>query len=432
MKGFEEVIKEKSDEDLIEILVQSHDYQPEFIELVERELKEVRNIDSIKDFLEVKSNEELIGYLDKWKCNFEFISLVNNELNERILTHENIELIQKIRKKQSINKEEKIHGWLTFFLIIIGIGGILSPIRGFLKMSIADYDLGLGLIWSKIAMVGNVIILLVYFCLAVYIIISFFNYKPNAVLLGKAYFIIVFVLNLLSFFGKDYESEGIGILEVRLLLDVLGFIYLSSSEQVKRLFPKKQRKFFSRDLLLLGFFVLVVYTYIFSLIVLGIALGLKHKSNPTIKETLNEERTLLENEYSDCLIIFKCPKVLKVEKKEMDDCDVFYNIFNDEISLPIYSMLNDTDSPEYFEKKILDSSNESFEDFESDVIQVQYDILNGNSFYIKKLLYYTDPVIKCSFSMPFNNEIGKYCVLSCYSITETEQLNELINSIRFK
>ena len=119
---FEEVIKKKSDEELIEILVQSHDYQPDFIELVKRELKEVRNIDSIKDFFEGKSIEELIEILETRKFNFEFIALLNQELNERNLTSENIEFIHKIRKKQFINKEEKIHGWLTFFLITIGIG----------------------------------------------------------------------------------------------------------------------------------------------------------------------------------------------------------------------------------------------------------------------------------------------------------------------
>lgn len=67
MNGFKEVIKEKNDEDLIMILSRSQDYQPEFIELVKKEVKEVRNIKSDENLVRGESDEELISYCDQSK-----------------------------------------------------------------------------------------------------------------------------------------------------------------------------------------------------------------------------------------------------------------------------------------------------------------------------------------------------------------------------
>jgi len=56
---FEKTIKDKTDKELINILKNSQNYQPEFIELVIKELSEIRDSDLYKDFLNGKpeSNE---------------------------------------------------------------------------------------------------------------------------------------------------------------------------------------------------------------------------------------------------------------------------------------------------------------------------------------------------------------------------------------
>ena len=432
--NFEEVIKKKSDEELIIILATSQNYKPQFIELVKSELSNERKIGSTKDFFDGKSNEELIDYLEKWKFKYEFISLVKNELNERNLTYENKELIEKVRDNHFTNKEEKIHGWLVVFLIAIGIGGLLSPFMGFSRMDIADYDIGLGLFWANIGMVCDGILLLGYTALAVYIIISFLTYKPNAVLLGKAYLIIVFIINVIFLIGGEYESKGVFSLSetIRSLIwGVIWFLYLTHSEQVKRLFPKKQRTIFTRDKLLLTAIVGPVIIWLFFSFVLGIALGFKEGLSQINKEKLIDERTLSENEYTDGLIIFECPDGLIAEKQEMDDGDTFYTLYNDDVSITIFSAYDENDSPEYFEKIMQDWTNDSFSDFEYDVEKDRHELLNGNSFYLKTLQYETYPVIKWTFSLLFNKETGGCCVISYYSMTDTDYLKELINSIRF-
>ena len=84
MKSFEEIIKEKTDEELIIILCRSDEYQPKFIELVKKELSELRNIKTYSTFFKNKSKEELINYYYTSK-NYPniFIEYVVKELNER-------------------------------------------------------------------------------------------------------------------------------------------------------------------------------------------------------------------------------------------------------------------------------------------------------------------------------------------------------------
>ena len=384
---FAEIIKEKSNEELIEILTCSHDYQPEFIELVK------------------------------------------NELNGRNLTHENVELVQKIPEKKFSNKEKKIHGWLTLFLVGLGCGCILSLIIGYSDISISNYDTGMGHLWAQFGIVSECFLWLGYAFLVGYTIISFYNYKPNAVRLGKSCLIIIFISNLFSLIGGDYESTGFNsLLQIisRLSWQLIWFFYLSYSEQVKSLFPKNERKLFKRDKILLFTIVSPELIWLFSIFVFAFSEGYQ-------KELYSiEDKALAVNEYTDGLIIFKCPDGLMVEKQEMDDGDIFYTLNDEEISITIYSAYDDTDTQEYFEKIMQDWSDESFNDFEYDVKEDQYEFLNGNSFYLKILQYDTEPVIKWTFSLIFNKETSKCCVISYYSMTDTDHLKELINSIRFK
>ena len=84
MKRFEDLIKEKNDEELIIILCRAEEYQPEFIEVVKKELREFRNIQTYKDFFKSKSDEELINYCNQtYQQREKFIGLAKKELDER-------------------------------------------------------------------------------------------------------------------------------------------------------------------------------------------------------------------------------------------------------------------------------------------------------------------------------------------------------------
>ena len=84
MNDFDTEIRVKSDEELINILCCSQDYQPKYIKLVFKNLMEIRGITSCEDFFKRKCDEELLQYYDNSnKYNEVFIDFVIKELNER-------------------------------------------------------------------------------------------------------------------------------------------------------------------------------------------------------------------------------------------------------------------------------------------------------------------------------------------------------------
>jgi len=333
---------------------------------------------------------------------------------------------------ETISGNEKIHGWLTFFLVAIGLGGILAPILGFAHMSMSDYDIGVGLLWSQIGVVCDGILLVGYTVLSVYTIISFCKYRPNAVGLGKSYLIIAFATNLLSLIVGDYEPTGFNSFAQiisRLIWQIIFFLYLSYSVQVESLFPKEERKLFKRDKLIIFSIVTPVIVWLIltfsGAFIHGIAEEMQ-QNNYTISED-----SLSVNEYTDSRIIFECPNELSIEKYENED-DIFYVLYQDDISMTIYSTFDDEDTIDYFEECMQSWADESFNDFEYDVTDERYEVLFGNSFYLKTLQYYSEPVFEWSFVLLFNSETGKCCVVSYYSTTDTDYLQEVIHSIRFK
>lgn len=426
---FEKRIKEKTDKELIVLLCCSQDYQPEFIELVKKELREVRNIQTYNIFFKTKSDEELINYCNNSnKYQDKFIELVKTELQER-----NVVVDIKSKEKKNSQQNEKIHGWLTFFLVIIGFGGLLTPIIGFLNMSISDYDLGIGLFWSYFGALCESVLYLGIAGLAFYTILSFTNYSPNAVGLGKTYLIIVFTTNLLAFLIGDFEETGFNSFSKilsRLIWQGIMFSYLLFSEQVNSLFPKQKRKMYKRDKIFISAIVTPIIFWFLFCFVIGIYEEIREKK--LYNELFINENALSANEYTDGLIIFELPDGLLLEKHKTEEDAVYYTLHNDDISLTIYSVFDDNDTQEYFDKSTENWSDDYFVDFDYTVIDYWHENVNGSSQYVTTWLYHSEPVIAWSFVMIFNKETGKCCIISYFTSVESEHLMELIHSIRFK
>ena len=428
MNSFEKIIKEKTDEELIMILSRSQDYQPEFIELVKKELQEVRNIKSCEDFLREKSDEELTDYfLQSKKYSLDFVKLVKNEINER-----NIFIDVELEKE-----EEKIHGWLTFFLVMIGLGSILSVILNFKYISIDNYNWefsneGFNYWMAIIGVLCEMIFVVGFSILGIITIMSFYKYKPNAVTLGKSYFIIAFCSNLFVLAVGEFEPTGLNTLSKilsRLIFQAIGFLYLSYSEQVISLFPEKKRVMYKRDKIFLS--SIVAPMAIWFLFSFGVGIYERIKEDRFYDKYFINENVLSVNVYTDGLIIFEQPEGLFLEKHETDG-DVYYILHNEAVSITIYSTFDDTDTQEFFEDIMADWADEDFEDFDYDIVDYQHLILNDNSVYLITFIYHSEPVVEWSFMMMFNKETSKCCIISYFSTVETNYLEELIYSIRFK
>lgn len=427
MSDFEKQIKQKTDEELFKILICSHDYQPEFVKLAKREFEETRG-KTYEDIIRDKTDEELADYYTlSSDFQTDFIELVKKELTEN--RHISLDSLQHKQKVHNNNLKKKRDGWLTFFLIVIGIGGVLSPIRGFFTMSLSDYDIGIGQWFSIAGAVSDGILLLGMAFLAFYTIISFNKYKPNAVQLGKSYLIIAFTFNLYGLLVADYELIEFNKQIIPLIWQVIWFIYLSQSVLVEELFPKEERKLFKRDKILL--FSIITPVIIWTILMFVFLLG-QGVANQTIidQDTINQSE-LSYNEYTDGRIVFENPTGLVVEKV-IEDNEAYYTLTdNENTSILIYSDLDDTDTQEHFEESMRAYTDKVFGDFEYKIKDEQNYFRNGNSIYMKTLQFNSEPIIEWSFVMLFNKETSICCVLACGSKNEPEFLPDLISSIRF-
>ncbi|PKP45901.1 MAG: hypothetical protein CVT94_16440 [Bacteroidetes bacterium HGW-Bacteroidetes-11] len=431
MSDFEKKIKEKADDELLKILICSQDYQPEFVKLAKREFEEVRG-KFYEDFIRVKTDEELADYyIHSTDFQTNFIELVKKELTEN--RHISLDSFKQKQTVYNNDLKKKRDGWLSFFLFVVGLGGVLSPIIGFSKMSLSNYDLGIGHWFSVLGAVSDGILLLGIAFLAFYTIKSFNNYKSNAVGLGKSFLIIVFITNLFSLIGGNYELSGFYSLSqiiIRLIWQVIWFIYLSQSKLVEVLFPKEERKLLKRDKILL--FSMITPVIIWTISIFVFSFGQSFTNQTKVQQDTINEIYLTSNEYTDGRIIFEKPAVLVVEKL-IEENETFYKLTqDDDVSMTIYSTFDNTDTKEYFEECMRLWADESFEDFEFITKKEQNYFHNKNSIYLKTVQYKSEPIIQWTFVILFNTETSKCCVLSCYSINEAEFLSDLINSIRFK
>jgi len=434
MTDFEKQIKQKTDEELFKILISSQDYQPEFVKLTKREFEETRG-KTYEDLIRDKTDEELADYYAH-SSDFQagFIELVKKELTEN--RHISLDSFQHKKKVQNKNLKKKRDGWLTFFLIVIGIGGVLSPIRIFSTMSLSDYDIGIGHWFSIAGAVSEGILVLGMTFLAFYTIISFNKYKPNAVKLGKSYLIIAFATNLLNLIVGDYEVSEINTVIIPLIWQVIWFIYLSQSNLVEELFPQKERKLFKRDKILLFSIITPIVIWTILVFVLSLSQGVINQS--TNQDATNKSE-LAYNEYTDGRIIFENPDGMVVEKVIQGGRTFHQLTDNDNTSIVIYSEIDDTDTKEYFDEYIQAIAEEAFRDSKYKIKDEQHYFRNGNSVYMKTLLFDSESMIfesesikQSTFVMLFNKETSTCCILTCGSENDPEFLPDLINSIRFK
>lgn len=426
MNDFEKQIKQKTDEELFKILISSQDYQPEFVKLAKKEFEEIRG-KSYEDLIRDQTNEELANYYTH-SSDFQadFIELVKKELTEN--RHISLDSLQHKQKVYTNDVKKKRDGWLTFFLIVIGIGGALTPIMGFSTMSLSNYDLGIGNWFSVAGAVSDGILLLGMAFLAFYTIISFNKYKPNAVKLGKSYLIIAFTGNLLSLIVSDYDVSELSKLIIPLVWQVIWFIYLSQSNVVEELFPKEERKLFKRDKILL--FSIITPIIIWTILVFVFSLSQGVINQATNQDTTNKSE-LAYNEYTDGRIIFENPDGLVVEKVIEGDQTFHRLTGGDNTSILIYSDLYDADTQEHFEEVLRTYTDDVFADFEYEIKDEQNYSQNGNNIHMKTLQFNSDPIIKWSLVMLLNKETGSCCVLTCGSKNEPEFLSDLISSVRF-
>lgn len=327
----------------------------------------------------------------------------------------------------------KIKGWLSFFLICgIGFGAIITLVFTIIHFSIEDYITNeFGLITNVLGILSAVIDILLIPMFAGYTIYSFYNFKPNAVFLGKVYLVLIFVSNMILLFAGEFENQGIGSLSqvIRSLIwGIVWFIYLCVSKQVNLLFPKQSRKIFNRDLFIIGTIAIILMMYIMSVFLNTIWIEIKNEFTES-----SITRNLSEGEYSDGRITFVPIDGLDVEKQITEDDEYFYLYAGDSISITLISMFENDDTSQFFEDCMNSWADEDFSDYEYHITDERRFLTNGNSVRLKALQYESDPTVNWSFALVFNKTTNKCALLSGYSTSEDKLfIDRLIKRIRFE
>lgn len=322
------------------------------------------------------------------------------------------------------NTDYDIHGWLSFFLFSIGLGGLFSALYPILTYNIAEYD------GSHFLAMCDVMLGIMLLTLSCYTIYSFCKRKPNAVFLAKMYVIVTFVSNILVLINGEYDETGLGSLPriIRSLVwGVIWFLYLSFSEQVSDIIPKSYRKIFSRDYYFLSAFVII------PILCIAIGIGDIFSQRETQEQEFISSTTLNYNEYTDGRVVFTRPDGFTCEKEEIEEPKItIHTLESDNSYMRIVSDYDSDTTVKNFNSYWEGWKDDDLKDYSYKEISNEKKEINGNPYYIKSVKYETETPIIWHFVLLFHPKTSKVCVIHCIQTEyETLDIEEFIKTIRF-
>lgn len=156
-----------------------------------------------------------------------------------------IDEFANIRKKEGNKKEgSEINGWTAFFLIVfVGLGLLISTITTILAL-------------FKIKIVFSLIVTILWLAALIIIgiktIIAFYTRKENAIALATTYLLMILTDGILSLIGGNVS---IGVCIHNIVVSCIWLIYIHKSKDLKELFPKENRKWYTLEKVLLPFYL---------------------------------------------------------------------------------------------------------------------------------------------------------------------------------
>lgn len=337
---------------------------------------------------------------------------------------------------ESLKESTQIHGWLSFFLFQMGVGGFVSAVWPLADFKLDDY--GGSYILGMTDVIGGILL----FILSIFAIRAFRCRKPNAVFLGTSYTIFCIISNLLVLCYGDFEQTGLA--TAPKILSSLGWgciwlCYLHISNQVEEVIPTDFRKSGKRDYLLVA--SVVAIPILFLIIGSFDVVRIQNAENEKAIQQYNEAHRnfyndikgkLASNQCSDGRVIFEVPqgfqckdtvvqnsKVFDLEKENCASvtlCSDFDSDNSDENINNYWKCWEDQEVSKNKSSLVVDTKDYTSKNTKS--IKVKKYIVNGNAIYWR-------------FVMLFDTRTEKVCLISAYDMGEDAYLNTLIESIQF-
>lgn len=318
--------------------------------------------------------------------------------------------------------DEKIHGWLKFFLIFfVGIGSIASLI-----ISIATFEAGDNFWISS----SDIVFATIYLVTAVLTLVAFHKRDTDAVFLAKTFVVLCFASNLLGLFATDGEVGSDKII-TRLIRSIIWcciwFIYLCNSNQVESLIPGSYRKTKTRDWIIIATVVLLPFTCI------GLGVASDKKTHAETEAVALSNLNLDNNQFTDGRIVLTIPNGTDCDESMAEGTKVF-TISDAETGADV-TVVSDYDTD--ITKK---NFNNYWRGWKSDELdEIQYEVIKDDkkstediTVFYKLIRAELENPVDWEFALVFHHRTGKVCLISGYSSAEyNSPVAYIINNIRF-
>lgn len=318
--------------------------------------------------------------------------------------------------------DEKIHGWLKFFLIFfVGIGSIASLI-----ISIATFEAGDNFWISS----SDIVFATIYLVTAVLTLVAFHKRDTDAVFLAKTFVVLCFASNLLGLFATDGQVGSDKII-TRLIRSIIWcciwFIYLCNSNQVESLIPGSYRKTKTRDWIIIATIVLLPFTCI------GLGVASDKKTHAETEAVALSNLNLDNNQFTDGRIVLTIPKGTDCDESMAEGTKVF-TISDAETGADV-TVVSDYDTD--ITKK---NFNNYWRGWKSDELdEIQYEVIKDDkkstediTVFYKLIRAELENPVDWEFALVFHHRTGKVCLISGYSSAEyNSPVAYIINNIRF-
>lgn len=398
LKDWEKELENKSFEDLATILANKDDYAPEFVEMVQQRIR------AHGDYSEEKAN-----------------AIIETAIEER--------------KQNEELAEQRMSGWLMFFMFGLVFGSLSLLFRTYSIATPEYYGYNLPLMWTEITITLGVVVL------AGYAFIALYKKWNNAVYLVYTYLGVAVFLNLLSWIQLGSEAN------IRVLFGgavaIIWCLYFSNSERIKARYPEEERSFFKRDKYIIGTIIVIpIVLFIWGLNStpsspsLSIADGLEAGE---IDQTslIIDEKKLGENEVTDGFTIVTIPQGIKHEIVDIEEGHKMLVLTDEKgnafYEIRIISGFAESFSSSDFEEYWLQSRDSTMLDDSHELTTNTTSEIKAGKCYRKVEEYQSELTVIWDFSMVFSYKTHKYCLLSAwYNKKDDVPIDDIIDSIKFE
>lgn len=329
---------------------------------------------------------------------------------------------------QYLKSTTKIHGWLTFFLVTIILGGLFSAIYPIATLNMAEYNN------SAVLASGDIIEGILLLILAIYTLYAFIQRRPDAVFSAKTYVVTAFVINLfVLLISKATDTEitdfrGASGLIKSLIWGVIWFSYLCLSEQVDTVIPPSYRKIYTHNYVFAALLFLVPTVLIGGGVYSIISAANVHKAEA---EENRKNLVLQENERTDGVMVFTVPDGFQCTEEKIEGTTLF-QLEEDVEEAALFCVFDAEASDDLFDDYWEAANNSEMQQYFDNVVTDEMRTINGYKYHYRLSKYsILGTVYYWRLVAIYNNDKPNACLVSFYDMDDDTHFVELLKSIRF-